>query len=140
LSIALNRVKQKRAIKRATPIEVTAPSDGEVVEVTQDVPEIVEEVEVREVNVKPYVKETFKRPDVQESKSIDAETFKYWEGIFSDNETLKEGDLIGRMLDNYHLEETPTNNTICVNEVFNAEYDGYLRQNGYHIWEIKRNK
>jgi hypothetical protein len=130
LSFALKRVKQKRAIKRANPIKVTAPSDREV----------VEKVEVREVNVKPYVKETIKRPDVQEFKSIDAETLKYWEGIFKGAETLKEGELIDRMLENYHLEETPTNNTICINEVFEAGYEGYLKQNGYHIWEINRNK
>lgn len=138
MSIALNRIKKQRVLKSVAPSKITTPSDKEGLEVTQDVSEIVEDIDVREVNIKPYNKETFKRSDVQVSKSLDAETLKYWEGIFNGAEAIKEGDLIDRMLANYHLEETPTNNTICLNEVFNAEYEGYLVQAGYHIWETKK--
>lgn len=70
--------------------------------------------------------------------NLDTGTLKFWKDIFKVNSTLKERELINVLLEIEHLEESPSNNTKMLNEIFRDEYSGYIKQTDpySHIWEV----
>lgn len=91
----------------------------------------------------PIKKKTPLKIEIQENyakkiSNLDTGTLKFWKDIFKVNSTLKERELINVLLEIEHLEESPSNNTKMLNEIFRDEYSGYIKQTDpySHIWEV----
>ncbi|MBX3044887.1 MAG: hypothetical protein KIT33_15535 [Candidatus Kapabacteria bacterium] len=62
--------------------------------------------------------------EIGDTKNADER--KKWIDYFAEDEILKECDLLDRMLLKAGLEENPANLTLMLNELFKAEYEGYI--------------
>ena len=60
------------------------------------------------------------------TKILDPEKAKFWVQIFNKDEVLKESALVERLIKNNGLNMNPVNVTKKINEIFSAEYEGYI--------------
>jgi hypothetical protein len=61
-----------------------------------------------------------------QTKTIDPEKSKFWIRIFDFNEVLNEAELVGRLIKENGLVMNKANVTMKINEIFSAEYEGYI--------------
>lgn len=82
-------------------------------------------------------RERFYRCDLIED--LDPKEIKFWKMLIPENETVKESDLIDRILGLLKKEETPENNTRALNMIFDARNDGFIQDTGMpwsHVYRM----
>jgi hypothetical protein len=129
LSIALRHIKERRFIKNAGK-EVNLPSE----ELNNLTPPL-------SIPNKP-VESEIKEETSQTTKSLNPQTLKFWEMVFSNAPTLKERNLVDILLKLEKLERNSSNDTKMISKIFKAEYNGYIKQTAphSHIWELANKK
>ena len=92
-------------------------------------------------NLRPKNKYTSKLRSSSRPKEIDKKELKFWQGVFAGRSKLKEREIVDIILGLLKEEYDPTNCTKCINWIYRAVNDGYIRDinegaAGVHIYVL----
>lgn len=134
LNAVLDAYKEINDVDKIAEFEGKLKSlQSKISEINQPVMSLSNEVVIAEERAAIIEDSKVKRIDAEriaykeiKTKILDPEKAKFWVQIFNKDEVLKESALVERLIKNNGLNMNPVNVTKKINEIFSAEYEGYI--------------